>query len=47
MLPRCRFAYGPADDTVYCSSKCRLVLLFWYWLIQVVPDKIQRAVKWL
>jgi len=20
---------------------------FWYWLIQVVPDKVQRAIKWL
>jgi len=20
---------------------------FWYWLIRVVPEKVQRAVKWL
>ena len=20
---------------------------FWYWLIQVVPDNVQRAIKWL
>jgi len=32
---------------ISCSSKSRLVLPFWYWLTQVVPDKIQRAVKWL
>ena len=25
--------------TVFCSSKSRLVLPFWYWLTQVVPDK--------
>ena len=33
--------------TVSCSSKSRLVLPFWYQLTRVVPDKIQRAVKWL
>ena len=35
--------------TVCCSRKSRLVLVlsFWYWLTRVVPDKIQRAVKWL
>jgi len=45
---RCRFAYGPADATAtlapvnpdsFYLSRNRL--------IQVVPDKIQRAVKWL
>ena len=30
-----------------CSSKSRLVLPFWCELTTVVPDKIQRAVKWL
>jgi len=44
---RWRFAYGPADATAthYCSSKSRLVLPFWYWLTQVVPDKIQKSCK--
>jgi len=40
---RCRFAYGPADATathcLFSSVKSRLVLLFWYRLTQVVPDK--------
>ena len=39
---RCRFAYGqliPLSLTVSCSSKSRMVLLFWYHLTQVVPDK--------
>jgi len=44
---RCRFAYGPADATAtHASVKPRLVLPFWYRLTWVVPDKIQRAVKW-
>jgi len=45
---RCRLAYSPAGATsthCSCSSKSRLVLLFWYQLTRVVPDKIQRAVK--
>ena len=25
------------------TAKCT----FWYWLTRVVPDKVQRAVKWL
>ena len=29
----------PLKLTVSCSSKFRLVLPFWYWLTQVVPDK--------
>jgi len=29
----------PLPLTVSCSSKSRLVLPFWYWLTQVVPDK--------
>ena len=35
--------------TVSCSRKSRLLLVlpFWYQLTRVVPDKIQRAVKWL
>jgi len=39
----------PLPLTVSCSRKSRLVLVlhFWYWLTRVVPDKIQRAVKWL
>jgi len=43
---RCRFAYGPADPN---ASKSRLVLVlpFWCWFTWVVPDKIQRAVKWM
>ena len=39
---RCRPAYGPADATAalsLASVKSRLVLLFWYWLTWVVPDK--------
>ena len=34
---------------VSCSRKSRLVLVFpfWYRLTRVVPEKIQRAVKWL
>ena len=39
---RCRLAYGPADATAtHClySVKSRLVLPFWYWLTQVVPEK--------
>ena len=40
----------PLPLTVYCSCKSRLVLPFlvlpfWYWLTQVVPDKVQGAVK--
>jgi len=33
--------------TVSCSRKSRLVLVlsFWYWLTQVVLDKIQRTIK--
>jgi len=34
-----RLAYGPADATAIASVKSRLVLPFWYWLTQVVPDK--------
>jgi len=39
----------PLPLTVACSRKSRLVLVlpFWYRLTRVVPDKIQRAVKWL
>jgi len=39
----------PLPLTVSCSRKSRLVLVlpFWYWLTRVVPDKIQRAIKWL
>jgi len=29
----------PLPITISCSSKCRLVLPFWYRLTQVVPDK--------
>ena len=29
----------PLPLTIYCSSKSRLVLAFWYWLTRVVPDK--------
>jgi len=35
----------PLPLTVSCFSKSRLVLLFWYWLTRVIPDKVQRAVK--
>jgi len=31
--------------TISCSSKSRLVLPFWFRLIQVVPDKIQEGRK--
>jgi len=39
----------PLPLTVSCSWKSRFILLlsFWYRLIPVVLDKIQRAVKWL
>jgi len=37
----------PLPLTVYCSSKSRLVLPFWYRLTQVVPDKVQGAIKQL
>jgi len=30
----------PLPLTVSCSSKSRLVLPFWYWLTQLVPDKV-------
>jgi len=30
----------PLPLTISCSSKSRLVLLFWCWLTRVVPDKI-------
>ena len=51
----CRFAYGPADATVTHYLLLQqiqigftfLVLPFWCRLTRVVPDKIQRAVKWL
>ena len=40
---RCRLAYGSADATVthlsLASVKSWLVLPFWYWLTQVVPEK--------
>ena len=29
----------PLPLTVSCFSKSRLVLPFWYWLTQVVPEK--------
>jgi len=29
--------------TVSCCSKSKLVLPFWCWLTQVVPDKIQEG----
>jgi len=35
----------PLPLTVSCSGKFRLVLPFWCWLTQVVPDKIQEGVK--
>ena len=31
--------------TISCSSKSRLVLPFWYRLTQVIPDKVQGAIK--
>ena len=34
----------PLPPTVSCSSKSRLVLPYWCWLTQVVPDKIQEVV---
>ena len=45
---RCGFAYTqlmPLPLTVSCSSKSRLVLLFWYRLTWLVPDIVQGAVK--
>jgi len=33
----------PLQLTISCSSKSRLVLPFWCWLTQVVPDKIQEV----
>jgi len=35
----------PLPLTISCSSKSRLVLPFWYWLIRVVPDQIQKICK--
>jgi len=35
----------PLPLSISCSSKSRLVSLFWYQLTQVDPDKIQRAAK--
>jgi len=35
----------PLPPTIFCSSKSRLVLPFWYWLTRVVPDKVQEAIK--
>jgi len=35
----------PLPLTISCSSKSRLVLLFWYRLTLVESDKIQKAVK--
>ena len=35
----------PLPLTISCSSKSRWVLPFWYWLNQVVPDKIQEGCK--
>jgi len=37
----------PLPLTIFCSSKPRLVLPFWYRLTRVVPDKVQGAIKWL
>ena len=50
---RCRFAYGPADAMPLHTKtllslalfKSRLVLPFWYWLIQVLQEKM--AIKWV
>jgi len=52
---RFRFAYGPADATTthyillqYIQIGITfLVLPFWYQFIQVVPEKVQGAAKWL
>jgi len=50
-VARCRYAYGPTDATAtHClllPVKSRSVLPFWYWLTRVVPDKVQRAIKWM
>ena len=35
----------PLPLTISCSGKYRLLLPFWYWLTQVVPDKIQKSHK--
>jgi len=35
----------PLPLTIFCSSKSRLVLLFWYWLTQMVLDKVQEGCK--
>ena len=35
----------PMPLTVSCSSKSRLVLPFWCWLTQIVPDKIEQGRK--
>jgi len=35
----------PLPLTISCSSKSRLVLPFWCWITQVVPDKIQEGHK--
>ena len=28
-------------------NRCEWVNVSWYWLTRIIPDKIQRAVKWL
>jgi len=43
MWPSCYHCHSPS----LASVKSRLVLRFWYRLTWVIPDKIQRAVKWL
>jgi len=49
---RCRFAYGPADATAthyLLFQEIQIALPSWftfpYWLIRVVLDKVQGAVK--
>jgi len=45
---RCRFAYGPADATATYSLLLQYSPhWFWYRLTQVIPDKVQRAIKWM
>jgi len=32
----------------FCTRKSRMAkCTFWYWLIRVVPDIVQKAIKWL
>jgi len=37
----------PLPLIISCFSKIQIVLPFWYELTQVIPDKVQMAIKWM